>query len=277
MAHRTLSRRTVTAGVAVALLMAGLMVAGLSSQRPAAADEHDDSGGLVGDVVDAMADDEDDGEQEAADGGETQEVEPESGEGGGDGSGQEPAQEEPAPEEPAPEEPPAEEPSAQEPAAEEPSGGGGNQEPAAGQAAEQPSGGSAPVPSGPRTASGPRLNPSAGLPEGENASASFDSSAGNDAFASAPEVFTEDGGDRARRPDELALANLPRENGPANAEPTGSVPSRLVAAATGLLVTVGVGHVLYATRRVDDELWDDAEPSGDGDGESDGDEDPDEA
>lgn len=256
MAHRTLSRPTVTAGVAVALLLAALMAAALSSERPAAADEHDDGlGGAVDDVVDTMADDEEDGEQEAADGGQTQEVEPENGGGGG--------------QEPAAEEPPAEEPAAQEPAP-EPSGDGGGQEPAGDQAAEQQSGGSAPVPSGPRTAAGPRLNPSAGLPDGEREGATFDFSGEDDMFASAPEVFTEDGGDRrARRPDELALASLPRENGPANAEPTGGVPTQLVAAATGLLVTVGVGHVLHATRPGDDELWDD-EPGDDGDGGGDG-------
>lgn len=227
MAHRSFSYRTVMAGVAVALLLGALMASGLSAGQPAAADEHgDDGGGLTGavdEVVDGVGDEEEEDEQEAADDGQPEEVVPDDG-GGGDG-GQESASE-----------------------------GGGGGEPAQDQSSEQQSGGSAPVPSGPQTAAGPGVQSGGGVPEGAaspDGGPTFGSSADSDMFATAPEVFTEDDDQRtARRPDELALASLPRDNGPANFAPAGSVPSQLIAAATGLLVMVGAGHALYATRRL---------------------------
>lgn len=226
MAHRSFFYRTVMAGVAVALLLGALMASGLSGGQPAAADEHDDDGGgltgAVDEVVDGVGDDEEKDEQEAADDGQPEEVVPD--DGGGDG-GQAPASE-----------------------------GGGGGEPAQDQPSEQQSGGSAPVPSGPQTAAGPGVQSGGSVPEGAGSpdgGPTFGSSADSDMFATAPEVFTEEDGQRtARRPDELALASLPRDNGPANFAPAGSVPSQLIAAATGLLVMVGAGHALYATRRL---------------------------
>lgn len=235
MAHRSFSYRTVMAGVTVALLLGALMASGLSGGQPAAADEHgDDGGGLTGavdEVVDGVGDDEEKDEQEAADDGEPEEVVPEDDGGGGDG-GQEPASEEP----------------------QDTSGGGGGGEPAQDQSSQQ-SGGSAPVPSGPQTAAGPGVQAGGGLPEGAaspDGGSTFGSSADSDMFATAPEVFTEDddGQRMGRRPDELALSSLPRDNGPADFAPAGGVPSQLIAAATGLLVMVGAGHALYATRRL---------------------------
>lgn len=235
MTHQPLSSRTVMAGVAVALLLAALAAAGLSRGQAAAQEPEDDGGltGTVDEVVDGVSDEEKEDEQEAADdGGEPQEVVPEDDGGGG---GQEAAGEQ----------------------AQQSSGGGGDQ---SGGDAPQSEGSSAPVPSGPQRAAGPRLRPDGGLPEGAgSAGESFQSSVDGEMFATAPEVFSEDDQGTTRRPNELALASLPRENGSMNTAPVGGVPSELIAAATGLLVMVGVGHAFHATRRLGDDQLEDVE------------------
>lgn len=238
MAHQLLSYRTVIAGLAVALLTAGLMASAFSSGHPAAADEHD--GGLtdaVDDVVDVSDEDED---AEAAESEEPEEVEPQ---GGGDGGGgQEPAEEEPPPQQPSDDggEEPADEPTAQQ------------------------SGSSAPVPSGPRRAAGPRVNPDGRMPA--SAGTTFDASLDGGGVAAAPEVFTEDGDGPppvgiARRPNSIALASLPGDNGSATLGPSGPVPRELIAASIALLVIVGAGHALHATRRLNDDPLQNLEPS----------------